>query len=104
MARRLAEVRRQAGKLRETALQLEKLAAQYPPNIEFLEQLMELCDVCSLELEYCQTLLQFFELHYAGRNFERAGECLTAPPKSTPMCPAWTRSWRCFAARSTTSA
>ena len=48
---------------------------------------MELCDVCSLELEYCQTLLQLFELHYAGRNFERAGECLDRAAEVDPYVP-----------------
>lgn len=87
LARRLAKYQQRAGRLREATSILGTLAAQHPPSIDFLEYLVELFNDASRELEYCQTLLQLFQLHYAGGNFLKASECLDRAAEVDPYVP-----------------
>jgi tetratricopeptide (TPR) repeat protein/GGDEF domain-containing protein len=84
LARRLEQHQQSAGKLRDLAGVMQKLAEEHRTSLEFLEYLAELFNAASREADYCQTLLQLFELHFAGGNFLRAGECLDRATEIDP--------------------
>jgi GAF domain-containing protein len=87
LARRLEQQQQRAGQLREHAAMMRSLAAQYPADTELLEYLVELFNAANREADYCQTLLQLFELYYAARNFLKASECLDRAAEADPYVP-----------------
>jgi tetratricopeptide (TPR) repeat protein/GGDEF domain-containing protein len=87
LARRLEQQQQRAGRLRDHASQLSALAAKYQPRREFLEYLVDLFNLANREADYCQTLLQLFELHYAAGNFLKASDCLDRAAEVDPYVP-----------------
>jgi tetratricopeptide (TPR) repeat protein len=91
LARRLEQYRQSAGELRELAATMQRLASGRPTSIDFLEYMAELFNAASREAEYCEALLQLFELHFAGGNFLRASECLDRAVEIDPYVPGLSR-------------
>lgn len=87
LARRLQQTCQSLGELRELSVTMKELAAGRPSSLEFLEYLAALFNTASREAEYCETLLQLFELHFAGGNFLRASECLELAAEIDPYVP-----------------
>jgi tetratricopeptide (TPR) repeat protein/GGDEF domain-containing protein len=87
LARRLEQKQRTAGRLREHAAAMAALAGRHAPGIAFLEYLVDLFNAANREAEYCATLLQLFELHYAAGNFLKAADCLDRAAEVDPYEP-----------------
>ncbi|HYG99895.1 MAG TPA: sensor domain-containing diguanylate cyclase, partial [Terriglobales bacterium] len=65
-----------AGRRREFVALMKGIAERQTPTVEFLEYMAEVFDSANREHDYCETLLQLFDLFYASGNFRSAADCL----------------------------
>jgi tetratricopeptide (TPR) repeat protein len=84
LARRLERHQQHAGRLSKYASLMREWGEKYASCAPFQEYLVELFNATNREQDYCQTLLRLFELHFAGGNYLRAGECLDRAAEVDP--------------------
>ena len=87
-ARRLEEYESKVGRQREVVAVLKAAIEKRSPNVDFLEYMASLYNAGNQERDYAETLLKLFDLHYAAKDYVKAGECLEAAADVDPYAPA----------------
>src|SRR5262249_45418111 len=87
-ARRLEESETKAGRRREVVMLLKAATQHRSANVEFLEYMRGLFNSTNQEQDYCETVVKLFDVHYAAKNYVKAGECLDAAAEVDPYSPA----------------
>jgi diguanylate cyclase (GGDEF)-like protein len=64
------------GNQRDFVALIRSITDKYPPTTDVLEYMVGVFNSVNREHEYCQTLLQLFEIYFAGGNFLKAADCL----------------------------
>jgi diguanylate cyclase (GGDEF)-like protein len=72
------------GKRREFIGFIRDITNTHPPDIEFLEYLIQLYNSANREHDYCDALIQLFQLRYAGGDFLRAADALDRAAEVDP--------------------
>ena len=76
LARKLEQYQHRKGERRGFLTTMQRIMAEHPSSIEMLEYMSEQFNAANRETEYCQTLLQLFDLYCEKGDFEKAAEFL----------------------------
>jgi diguanylate cyclase (GGDEF)-like protein len=72
------------GNRRDFAAVLREVIRSHPPDSNFLEFVAGIFNAANREHDYCDALVQLFELRYAGGDFLRAAEALDSAAEVDP--------------------
>ena len=61
---------------REFVTLMKETSAKHPPGVQFLEYLVEVYNSSNREQDYCEALINLFQLYYAQGNFLKAADSL----------------------------
>lgn len=84
LARRIEDHEERANRTREFLTAMYEVSEKRQPSKMFVEYLAGLFNSANRELEYSQTLLKLFQVHYAAGNYEKAGESLERAAELDP--------------------
>ena len=84
LARKLEAQQEKLGKKREFVTFLRDITRTHPPDAEFLEYLIALFNSANREHDYCDALIQLFQLRYAAGDFLRAADALDRAAEVDP--------------------
>jgi diguanylate cyclase (GGDEF)-like protein len=84
LAQKLAAQQLRQGTLREYLTFLREITRSHPPDAAFLEYLAELFNSANREHDYCDALIQLFDLRYSAGDFVRAAEALDRAAEVDP--------------------
>ena len=84
LAHKLDAQHQRAGKRREFTTFLRDVTHAHPPDAEFLEYLIGLFNSANREHDYCDALIQLFQLRYAAGDFLRAADALDRAAEVDP--------------------
>jgi GGDEF domain-containing protein/tetratricopeptide (TPR) repeat protein len=84
LTRKVDSQQQRRGNRREFITFLSEITKSHPPNAEFLEYLVSLFNSANREHDYCDALLQLFQLRYAAGDFIRAAEALDRAAEVDP--------------------
>jgi GGDEF domain-containing protein/tetratricopeptide (TPR) repeat protein len=84
LARKVDAQQDALGTRREFATLLHEITRTHRPDAEFLEFLIELFNSANREHDYCDALMQLFELRYAAGDFLRAANALDRAAEVDP--------------------
>lgn len=84
LTRKVDSQQQRRGNRREFIAFLSEVTKSHPPNAEFLEYLVGLFNSANREHDYCDALLQLFQLRYAAGDFIRAAEALDRAAEVDP--------------------
>ncbi|MFL6439279.1 MAG: diguanylate cyclase domain-containing protein [Terriglobales bacterium] len=84
LARKVDAQQDALGTRREFATLLREITRTHSPDAEFLEFLIELFNSANREHDYCDALVQLFELRYAAGDFLRAANALDRAAEVDP--------------------
>ena len=84
LARKLDAQQQRLGTRREFITFLRDITRTHPPDTEFLEYLIELFNSANREHDYCDALIQLFQLRYATGDFLRAADALDRAAEVDP--------------------
>jgi GGDEF domain-containing protein/tetratricopeptide (TPR) repeat protein len=84
LARKVDAQQDALGTRREFATLLHEVTRTHRPDAEFLEFLIELFNSANREHDYCDALMQLFELRYAAGDFLRAANALDRAAEVDP--------------------
>lgn len=76
LAQKLERQQKRLGNHREFITFVRDVTRAHPPDAEFLEYLIGLFNSANREHDYCDALIQLFQLRYAAGDFLRAAEAL----------------------------
>ncbi len=76
LARKLEQFQRRRGERRSFVAMMQEIVAAHRTSPEVLEFMSELFNASNREVDYCQTLLKLFDLHYGMGNYPKSAECL----------------------------
>jgi len=84
LAQKIDNQQQRLGARKEYAAFLHDITESHPPDAEFLVYLSELFNVTNREHDYCETLIQLFQLRYAAGDFNRAADALDRATDADP--------------------
>ena len=84
LARKIDTQQQRLGTRKEFAEFLRDISAAHPSDAEFLVYLSELFNATNREHDYCETLIQLFQLRYAAGDFSRAADALDRATDADP--------------------
>jgi len=84
LARKLEAQQQRLGARREFITFLRDVTKAHPPDAEFLQYLIELFNSANREHDYCDALIQLFQLLYASGDFIRAADALDRAAEVDP--------------------
>jgi len=84
LARKLEGQQQRLGARREFITFLRDVTKTHPPDAAFLEYLVELFNSANREHDYCDALIQLFQLRYASGDFLRAADALDRAAEVDP--------------------
>lgn len=84
LARKLEAQQQRVGNKREFITFLRDVTRTHPPDAEFLEYLIALFNSANREHDYCDALIQLFQLRYASGDFLRAADALDRAAEVDP--------------------
>ena len=84
LARRLDAQQQRSGTRREYVTFLRNISHKHPPSAEFLEYLIAMFNSANREHDYCDALIQLFQLRYATGDFLRAADALDRAAEVDP--------------------
>ena len=84
LARKIDTQQQRLGTRKEFAEFLRDITEAHPPDAEFLVYLSELFNATNREHDYCDTLIQLFQLRYAAGDFSRATDALDRATDADP--------------------
>ena len=84
LTRKVDSQQQRRGNRREFMAFLGKITKSHPPNADFLEYMVSLFNSANREHDYCEALLQLFQLRYAAGDFIRAAEALDRAAEVDP--------------------
>lgn len=87
LARKLEQFQRRRGERRQFIAIMQDITRAHQPSAPMLEFLSELYNSSNRENDYCQTLLQLFDLYCANGEFAKAAECLDRAAEVDPYEP-----------------
>ncbi len=87
LARKLEVVQQRAGKRREFVSFIRETTQAHAPDAHFLEYMVELFNSANREHDYCDALVQLFQLRFAGGDFVRAADALDRAAEVDPYLP-----------------
>ncbi|MCU1296198.1 MAG: diguanylate cyclase with sensor, partial [Acidobacteriaceae bacterium] len=76
LARKLDQYQRRKGERKSFVTMMQEIVARHRPSPELLEFMSELFNGSNREAEYCQTLINLFDLQYGLGNYLKAAEAL----------------------------
>ncbi|HZR58321.1 MAG TPA: GAF domain-containing protein [Terriglobales bacterium] len=76
LARKLDQYQRRKGERKSFVAMMQEIVARHRPSSELLEFMSELFNGSNREAEYCQTLINLFDLQYGLGNYLKAAEAL----------------------------
>jgi diguanylate cyclase (GGDEF)-like protein len=76
LARKLEQFQQRKGERRNFLAAMQRIMAEHPYSIEFLEFMGEQFNAANRETEYCQALLRLFDLYSEKGDYEKAAEFL----------------------------
>lgn len=76
LAKKLEDHQSKAGNRREFVATMKDIVDKHKPDAEFFEYMVEVYNAANREHDYCDALLQLFELYFAAGNFVKAADCL----------------------------
>lgn len=84
LARKLEQFQRRRGERRQFIAIMQDITATHRASPQMLEFLSELYNASNRENDYCQTLLQLFDLYCKTSEFAKAAECLDRAAEVDP--------------------
>jgi diguanylate cyclase (GGDEF)-like protein len=87
LARKLEQFQRRRGERRQFIAIMQDIVGAHRPSPQMLEFLSELYNSSNRENDYCQTLLQLFDLYCSTKEFAKAAECLDRAAEVDPYEP-----------------
>src|SRR5271165_1014036 len=87
LARKLEQFQRRRGERRQFIAILQDITAGHRASPQMLEFLSELYNSSNRENDYCQTLLQLFDLYCSTEDYAKAAECLDRAAEVDPYEP-----------------
>ena len=84
LARKIDAQQQRLGTRKEFAAFLREVIEAHPPDAEFLVYLSELFNATNREHDYCDALMQLFQLRYAAGDFSRAADALDRATDADP--------------------
>ena len=72
------------GKRREFIGMMKEITQKHPPGTEFLEYMVAAFNSANREQDYCETLINLFQLYFAAGNFLKAADCLDRAAEVDP--------------------
>jgi diguanylate cyclase (GGDEF)-like protein len=87
LARKLEQFQRRRGERRQFIAIIQDITGAHRPSPQMLEFLSELYNSSNRENDYCQTLLQLFDLYCESKEFAKAAECLDRAAEVDPYEP-----------------
>jgi diguanylate cyclase (GGDEF)-like protein len=87
LARKLEQFQRRRGERRQFIAIMQDITGAHRPSPPMLEFLSELYNSSNRENDYCQTLLQLFDLYCGTKEFAKAAECLDRAAEVDPYEP-----------------
>jgi diguanylate cyclase (GGDEF)-like protein len=91
LARKVESHKERLGTRREFIALLRDITKSHPPDPAFLEYLAALYNSANLEHDYCEALVQLFQLRYAAGDFIRAAEALDRAAEADPYLDGFAR-------------
>ncbi len=76
LARKLEDFQRRRGDRRAFLSMMQEILTKHRASAEMLEFMCEQFNASNREADYCQTLIQLFDLYYQTGNFPKAADCL----------------------------
>jgi diguanylate cyclase (GGDEF)-like protein len=87
LARNLEQFQRRRGERRQFIAIMQDITGTHRPSPQMLEFLSELYNSSNRENDYCQTLLQLFDLYCESKDYAKAAECLDRAAEVDPYEP-----------------
>jgi diguanylate cyclase (GGDEF)-like protein len=87
LARKLEQFQRRRGERRQFIAIMQDIVGAHRPSPQMLEFLSELYNSSNRENDYCQTLLQLFDLYCSTKEYAKAAECLDRAAEVDPYEP-----------------
>jgi diguanylate cyclase (GGDEF)-like protein len=87
LARKLEQFQRRRGERRQFIAIIQEITGAHRPSPQMLEFLSELYNSSNRENDYCQTLLQLFDLYCESKEYAKAAECLDRAAEVDPYEP-----------------
>jgi diguanylate cyclase (GGDEF)-like protein len=84
LARKIDTQQQRLDARKEFAAFLRDVTESHPPDAEFLVYLSELFNATNREHDYCDALIQLFQLRYAAGDFNRAADALDRATDADP--------------------
>jgi len=84
LARKIDTQQQRLGTRKEFAAFLRDITESHPPDADFLVYLSELFNATNREHDYCDALIQLFQLRYAAGDFNRAADALDRATDADP--------------------
>jgi len=76
LARKLEDFQRRRGDRRAFLSMMQEILTKHRASAEMLEFMCEQFNASNREADYCQTLIQLFDLYYQTGNYPKAADCL----------------------------
>lgn len=87
LARKLEALQQSVGKRREFVSFIREVTQAHAPDAHFLEYMVELFNSANREHDYCDALVQLFQLRFAAGDFVRAADALDRAAEVDPYLP-----------------